>query len=284
MTPQRQRMNVVGPSLQRAPECEAILRTLPMWFGIEDALQMYVRDSATLPTFGAEEDGSLVGFLSLQEHFPRAWEVHCIAVRANHRGRGIGSHLLAHSEAWLARQGVRFLQIKTVADTSPSREYAETREFYRARGYAPLEVFPTLWNPRNPALQLVKVLTVPALRLADEDILELTRLEEAMWREETRFDMAFMERHLAPDFFEYGRSGRTYTREQSLAVPRGEVQAKLPLPGLSIRPIDVDTVQITYCSAVTYDGVTEHGRRSSLWSRGPNGWVMRFHQGTPHEP
>ena len=33
------------------------------------------------------------------------------------------------------------------------------REFYQAKGYTPLEVFPTLWNPRNPALQLVKVLT-----------------------------------------------------------------------------------------------------------------------------
>lgn len=38
------------------------------------------------------------------------------------------------------------------------KEYAETRAFYRARGYTPLEVFPTLWSPRNPALQLVKVL------------------------------------------------------------------------------------------------------------------------------
>jgi hypothetical protein len=52
-------VNILGPSIQREAECEDVLRTLPMWFGIEDAL---------------------------------------------------------------------------------------------------LEVFPTLWNPRNPALQLVKVL------------------------------------------------------------------------------------------------------------------------------
>jgi len=122
------------------------------------------------------------------------------------------------------------------------------------------------------------------LEVSDEDRRELTRLEEAMWREETRFDMAFMERHLAPDFFEYARSGRIYTRPQSLAVPRQETNAVLPLPNLSIRMLGPDTAQVTYFSAVTYDGVVEHGRRSSIWSRTPEGWVMRFHQGTPYTP
>jgi len=122
------------------------------------------------------------------------------------------------------------------------------------------------------------------LEVSDEDRRELTRLEEGMWREETRFDMAFMERHLAPDFFEYGRSGRIYTRPQSLAVPRQETNAVLPLPNLSIRMLGPDTAQVTYFSAVTYDGAVEHGRRSSIWSRTPEGWVMRFHQGTPYTP
>lgn len=151
-------MNILGPIVQRETECEEILRTLPMWFGIEEALLMYKRDSGMLPTFAMEEGGRLVGFISLTEHFAQSWEVHCIAVRASHRGKGIGSALLGHSESWLRAKGVRFLQIKTVAATSASKEYAQTREFYRAKGYTPLEVFPTLWNPRNPALQLLKVL------------------------------------------------------------------------------------------------------------------------------
>lgn len=112
----------------------------------------------------------------------------------------------------------------------------------------------------------------------------LTRLEEAMWREESRFDPAFMERHLAPDFFEFGRSGRTYTRAQSLAVPRQPTDAVLPLPNLCIRLLDADTAHVTYFSAVTCDGVVEHARRSSIWSRTPQGWLLRFHQGTPYEP
>ncbi len=47
------------------------------------------------------------------------------------------------------------------------------------------------------------------LEISKEDRAALTRLEEDMWREETRFDIQFMERTLASDFFEYGRSGRT---------------------------------------------------------------------------
>ena len=151
-------MNIIGPSLKRESECEAVLRSLPKWFGIEEALLMYAKDSGKLPTFAIEQDARIVGFLSLQEHFPVSWEVHCIAISAEARNFGHGTLLLEHVERWLKERGVRFLQIKTVAAASPSPEYAESREFYAARGYLPLEVFPTLWSPRNPALQLIKSL------------------------------------------------------------------------------------------------------------------------------
>ena len=151
-------MEIIGPDLDRALECEAVLRSLPRWFGIEHALMMYARDSAVMPTFALSDGTHLAGFLTLREHFPEAWDIHCIAVRANARGQGHGSRLLARAEAWLLERGVRFLQVKTVAATSPSREYAETREFYRRRGFTPIEVFPTLWDAHHPALQSIKVL------------------------------------------------------------------------------------------------------------------------------
>ena len=51
-------MDIIGPGVDRETECEAILRTLPKWFGIEPALRMYARDSATMPTFAlVDEDG-----------------------------------------------------------------------------------------------------------------------------------------------------------------------------------------------------------------------------------
>jgi ribosomal protein S18 acetylase RimI-like enzyme len=151
-------MELVGPHLQRATECEAVLRSLPRWFGIERALLMFATDTERFPTFALAAANEVAGFITLHEHFPDAWEIHCIAVRADARNRGYGSHLLTHAEGWLCERGAKYLQVKTVAHTSPSAEYGETRAFYRTRGFTPIEVFPTLWDPHNPALQLIKVL------------------------------------------------------------------------------------------------------------------------------
>jgi hypothetical protein len=118
--------------------------------------------------------------------------------------------------------------------------------------------------------------------LSEEDRSVLIRLEEAMWREETRFDKSFMERALAPDFFEFGRSGRTYTRQQILDFPREPIAAQLPLENFRVRLLDANTAQLTYNSKVRNQGVVEFGRRSSIWSRSGDTWVLRFHQGTPY--
>ena len=164
-------MHIIGPELNARPQCEAVLRSLPMWFAIEPALQMYADDTLRLPTFAAvdgngrgdatgSEGQNIIGFVTLMKHFEHAWEVHCIALHAESRDQGHGRALMAHAEAWLAAQGVSLLQVKTVAATSDSAAYALTRGFYARLGFEPLEVFPLLWSARNPALQLVKFLTV----------------------------------------------------------------------------------------------------------------------------
>ena len=152
------RTNIIGPTLARAAECEAVLRSLPSWFGIEAALLGYAADTARNPTFAAIHGTSIIGFLTLHEHFAEAWEIHCVAVHSNFRNQGFGSKLLAHAEQWLIERKVKYLQVKTVARASKSAEYAQTRDFYMAKGFTPLEVFPNLWVPESPALQLVKVL------------------------------------------------------------------------------------------------------------------------------
>lgn len=121
----------------------------------------------------------------------------------------------------------------------------------------------------------------PGPVLADADRAQLVHLEECMWRTETRFDLAFMERTLAPDFFEFGRSGRAWTREQILDMAGRPIDAVLPLPNLKVRLLDADTAQLTYESQVRFDGMVEHAHRSSIWSRTAEGWRLRFHQGTP---
>jgi hypothetical protein len=121
------------------------------------------------------------------------------------------------------------------------------------------------------------------MELSREDRDTLQRLEEDLWRAETRYDDRYMRDVMAPDFLEFGRSGRVYRREDSLVVPRRPIDAVLPLPGFSARLLHHDVAQVTYNSVVTYDGVVQRARRCSIWSRTPDGWVLRFHQGTPYD-
>lgn len=119
--------------------------------------------------------------------------------------------------------------------------------------------------------------------LRTADLVEIRHLEESLWRAETRFDTELMEETFAPDFIEFGRSGRTYSRREML-FDEGEYQeikATLPLPDFHARHLTDDVVQVTYVSEVDYDGEVLRGNRSSIWSRLDGAWRLRFHQGTP---
>src|SRR5215470_8739108 len=95
----------------------------------------------------------------------------------------------------------------------------------------------------------------------DRDTLE--RLEEELWRAETRYDERRTREVIARDFLEFGRSGRVYRLEDTLAVSRSRIDAVLPLPDFRVRLLHPDVAQVTYNSAVTYDGVVQRARRSS---------------------
>lgn len=120
--------------------------------------------------------------------------------------------------------------------------------------------------------------------LSSQDRALLTRLEESLWIEATRFDQSFMQGALAPDFFEFGKSGRTHTRAAVLSAPRHAIGIVLPLRQLGFRLLDETTAQVTYISETeTADGRLL-ARRSSIWSKTLQGWRLRFHQGTPIPP
>lgn len=119
------------------------------------------------------------------------------------------------------------------------------------------------------------------MKIQSIDYEKLKELEESLWRSETRFDNEYMNRTLAPDFFEFGRSGRVYKREETLNGARPQtINAKFPLKNFSITLIDTNVALVTYISEVMYDEL-EVANRSSLWAKTTDGWQIRFHQGTP---
>ena len=118
------------------------------------------------------------------------------------------------------------------------------------------------------------------MELSNQDRQDLERLEEGLWRTEVRFDLQRMDDILAEDFFEFGRSSRIYTRADTLEIPTWPIKATLPLVNFKARLLSAGVAQVTYISILTYDAGEERALRSSIWSRTPAGWKLRFHQGT----
>jgi XTP/dITP diphosphohydrolase len=165
-----------APAIQVAPEPDAgrraaiarrILEALPDWFGLPDALEHYVEAARRGPVLVAAQGGEPIGFALPRRQSPAAAEIHVIAVLPAEHRRGVGARLIERIERDLVGEGIEFLTVKTLAPSVDYPPYAATRAFYRAMGFRPLELFPTLWSAENPCLYMAKTLR-QARRFADE--------------------------------------------------------------------------------------------------------------------
>ena len=140
---------IAGPYLGQAAVCIPIIRSLPEWFGIEEAIAGYAAEIDDLPTFLAGPPGDVSGFLSLKQHNPHAAEVYVMGVRRECHRTGVGRRLMQAAEAWLRQQCVEYLQVKTLGPSSADENYARTRAFYQAVGFRPLEELKQIWDAQK---------------------------------------------------------------------------------------------------------------------------------------
>ena len=153
-------MKIYKSSTNISTDCENIIRTLPTWFGLESLIKKWSTQTNELPTFVAEIEGKIIGFLSLKIHFTPSAEISLFAVDKTFRGKGIGGSLLNYLENWAKLKGVNYIQIKTLPDSHPSASFAESRMFYKNKGYVPLEVIEMIpsWSTDNSCLIYIKYL------------------------------------------------------------------------------------------------------------------------------
>jgi GNAT superfamily N-acetyltransferase len=147
---------VTGPHHETSAVCTAILRSLPEWFGIEESILQYSSEIELLPTFLAKASEGVSGFLSLKQHNPFSSEILVMGILPEVQRQGIGKSLLKSAQEWLQQQGVEYLQVKTLGPSNDDPNYANTRNFYLAMGFRPLEELPQIWDEHNPCLILVK--------------------------------------------------------------------------------------------------------------------------------
>lgn len=144
----------------------AILEGLTEWFGIPEARENYIRESAGQIMLGAAEDGGTQGFLCLKETGKDTLEIAVLGVRKECHRQGVG-RLLVEAAKQLAREmGYSFLQVKTV-QMGRYPEYDATNRFYLRCGFKEFEVFPTLWDEQNPC-QIYVMALGKELRRSDE--------------------------------------------------------------------------------------------------------------------
>ena len=131
-----------------------VLHDLPEWFGIPESTQAYIEGAKDLRVWAAYQGSDVVGFISLSYSSEDCAEIDCLGVKKSFQGQGIGRELITTIEREAVKQ-VDYLQVKTVAEGS-NKDYDRTNVFYRSLGFKKLEIFPQLWDLKNPCQILIK--------------------------------------------------------------------------------------------------------------------------------
>lgn len=114
---------------------------------------------------------------------------------------------------------------------------------------------------------------------------DIRALEEALHRPEVRRSRAAVEALLAERFMEFGASGTTYHRAETIELLCEEDdepdEGELEATDFALTPICSDAVLLTYRTIRRAgDGSQRQALRSSIWKRTAGRWQMLFHQGT----
>ena len=139
----------ISDPIQKQTIARIVLEALPEWFGIVDAREKYITESAEVVFLGAFDSDQPVGFLTLKETGKDTVELHVVGVLKDFQRQGFGKALVDEAKRVASKSGYSFLQVKTV-QMGKYAEYDQTNRFYLAQGFKELEVFPTLWDAWNP--------------------------------------------------------------------------------------------------------------------------------------
>ena len=127
----------------------AVLESLPEWFGIAEAREEYIRDSAGLFFAAAYDQGRPIGFICLKETGRATAELYVMGVLKEYHRKGVGRRLIEWAKETARQKGYSFIRVKTV-QMNKYDDYDDTNRFYQAMGFKEFAVFPTLWDENNP--------------------------------------------------------------------------------------------------------------------------------------
>lgn len=146
-----------------AHACDAVVRSLPYFFGNEDGLRECAEAVRAQRGWVADDGGEIVGFATTAQTFPGCTEITWLAIRADRRRSGIGTSLVERVAAVGVAESQTLLCALTLGPSVPEPGvedgYEGTRRFWRQVGFLPVkEVSLRTWNDAH-AVILVRALS-----------------------------------------------------------------------------------------------------------------------------
>ncbi|MET4577424.1 GNAT family N-acetyltransferase [Ottowia thiooxydans] len=240
-----------------------------------------------------------VGFFVLEHTFFGNGFIPLVCVAGAHQHQGIGQFLLAQAERLCSTP-------KLFTSTNASNSRAQdlfARAGFTASGTvgnldesdSELIYFKALHKASDAAdpsgtgrlaasRKLPLASNVTPHTMLEQTLSILQALECELHAPKTRRDPERLGQLLHPQFREFGRSGRSYTRHEMLEQLQAETElTKVHSQDFRIEMLGHSDALLTYRSAqLTPSGLLERPtNRASIWRLEPTGWQMFFHQGTP---
>lgn len=117
----------ITDDLEKMKLTRYILEALPEWFGIPEAREEYIRDSAGKSFFCAYNEAEPVGFLYLKQTGKDTVELAVMGVLKEYHRNGIGRALFETAKKVACEKGYSFIQVKTV-QMGKYEDYDKTNE------------------------------------------------------------------------------------------------------------------------------------------------------------
>ena len=117
----------ITDDLEKMKLTRYILEALPEWFGIPEAREEYIQDSAGKSFFCAYNEAEPVGFLYLKQTGKDTVELAVMGVLKEYHRNGIGKALFETAKKVACEKGYSFIQVKTV-QMGKYEDYDKTNE------------------------------------------------------------------------------------------------------------------------------------------------------------
>lgn len=145
----KMKIREISNELEKRDITRDILEALPDWFANYESREEHIQNSSDKMFFCAFKEDKPVGFLYIKETGKATVEIAVMGVLKEYHRNGIGRELFECAKKAICKKGYSFIQVKTV-QMGKYEDYDRTNRFYIALGFQEFEVFPLLWDEKNP--------------------------------------------------------------------------------------------------------------------------------------